>query len=70
MIKAFSISDSECTADDINLIGTIVVVYLIQVYDVAHTMHQIYKKWNKRLFKEMYDSFKQGSPIDGWYEGE
>mmetsp|Transcript_10343 Transcript_10343/g.22770 ORF Transcript_10343/g.22770 Transcript_10343/m.22770 type:complete len:130 (-) Transcript_10343:177-566(-) len=34
----------------------------------------IYRKWNQRLFKEMYEAFLQGrsekDPSSNWYEGE
>mmetsp|Transcript_15180 Transcript_15180/g.34648 ORF Transcript_15180/g.34648 Transcript_15180/m.34648 type:complete len:132 (-) Transcript_15180:99-494(-) len=34
----------------------------------------IYRKWNQRLFREMYEAFLQGraekDPSDNWYEGE
>ena len=74
--KAFSVDDDHCTSDDINRRGTIVIEHLIQASDVAHTMqhYQIFKKWNERLFREMYDAYKNGrsdkNPIDGWYQGE
>mmetsp|Transcript_12222 Transcript_12222/g.35459 ORF Transcript_12222/g.35459 Transcript_12222/m.35459 type:complete len:96 (+) Transcript_12222:2-289(+) len=34
----------------------------------------VYQKWNKRLFEEMYISYKAGrikkDPAEGWYRGE
>lgn len=34
----------------------------------------VYKKWNERLFKEMYDAYKSGrwnkDPSENWYQGE
>ena len=33
----------------------------------------IYRKWNQRLFEEIYAAYKQGrgkNPVDGWYKGE
>ena len=34
----------------------------------------MYRKWNERLFKEMYDAYKSGrapkSNVPGWYKGE
>ena len=59
-----------------NRTGTIVIEHLIQASDVAHTMQHfhIYKKWNERLFMEMYKAYKSGrtdvDPSDGWYKGE
>eukprot|EP00934_Nitzschia_sp_Nitz4_P008072 Nitzschia sp. Nitz4//scaffold74_size92883//42717//46457//NITZ4_004825-RA/size92883-augustus-gene-0.12-mRNA-1//-1//CDS//3329557601//8062//frame0 len=56
--------------------ATIVIEHIIQASDVAHTMQHwnIYKKWNERLFQEMYVAFKKGrapkNPAEGWYKGE
>ncbi|KAL3916977.1 MAG: hypothetical protein SGILL_004926, partial [Bacillariaceae sp.] len=76
--KAFSSDvDSSCTlVGNMNRKGTIVIEHLIQASDVAHTMQHfhIYKKWNERLFMEMYKAYKAGrtstDPSDGWYKGE
>lgn len=54
----------------------VVVEYLIQVSDVSHTTQHlnIFTKWNKLLFKEMFLGYKAGrasnNPADNWYEGE
>jgi hypothetical protein len=56
--------------------ATIVIEHLIQASDVAHTMQHwnVYLKWNKRLFQEMYASYKAGrgqeNPADIWFQGE
>jgi class 3 adenylate cyclase len=56
--------------------ATIVIEHMIQASDVAHTMQHwhIYRKWNERLFMEMYQAFKSGraekSPETFWYKGE
>ena len=56
--------------------ATIVIEYLIQASDVAHTMQhwQIYTNWNEKFFQECYQAYKDGrsdkDPADGWYEGE
>lgn len=56
--------------------ATVVIEHLIQASDVAHTMQhwQVYRKWNARLFKELYQSYLEGhsdkDPSEGWYEGE
>eukprot|EP00980_Cylindrotheca_fusiformis_P017442 scaffold5439_cov132-Cylindrotheca_fusiformis.AAC.1 len=79
--KAFAVSSSELTSNDnvreiTNRKATVVIEHLIQASDVAHTMQhwQVYRKWNARLFKEMYRSYQEGhsekDPSDGWYEGE
>jgi hypothetical protein len=53
-----------------------VVEHIIQASDVSHTMQHwhIYRKWNERLFLEMFTAFKHGrmakNPADFWYEGE
>ena len=74
--KAFSDDVSDSSEDDVNRKATIVMEHLIQASDVAHTMQHwhIYRKWNQRLFKELYVAYLQGraekNPSDFWYEGE
>jgi len=56
--------------------ATIVIEHLIQASDVSHTMQHwhIYRKWNERLFQEMYKAYKEGraakDPSEFWYKGE
>ena len=56
--------------------ATIVIEHLIQSADIAHTMQHwhIYKKWNEKLFIEMYEAFVSGrtdkDPASFWYQGE
>ena len=56
--------------------ATIVIEHLIQASDVAHTMQHwhVYRKWNKRLFAELYKAFQEGradkNPVEFWYSGE
>jgi len=56
--------------------ATIVIEYMIQASDVAHTMQhwQIYTHWNEKFFQECYKAYKDGrsekDPTEGWYEGE
>ncbi len=56
--------------------ATIVIEHLIQASDVAHTMQHwnVYKRWNEKLFQEMYLAYKMGrsprDPSEGWYKGE
>merc|ERR1712183_453651 len=79
--KAFSPSELESSEeesyqDQINRKATIVLEHLIQASDVCHTMQHwhVYRKWNERLFEEMYRAFKTGrattDPGTFWYEGE
>eukprot|EP00548_Thalassiothrix_antarctica_P008225 CAMPEP_0194153784 /NCGR_PEP_ID=MMETSP0152-20130528/57832_1 /TAXON_ID=1049557 /ORGANISM="Thalassiothrix antarctica, Strain L6-D1" /LENGTH=744 /DNA_ID=CAMNT_0038859347 /DNA_START=223 /DNA_END=2457 /DNA_ORIENTATION=+ len=75
--KAFDASKSDSfSADDVNRKATIVIEYIIQASDVAHTMQHwhIYCKWNEKLFCEMYTAYLSGhaavDPLKGWYEGE
>lgn len=62
--------------EDRNRQATMVIVHLIQASDVSHTMQNwhVHRKWNERLYIEMYHAFKQGritnNPSRGWYEGE
>jgi 3'5'-cyclic nucleotide phosphodiesterase len=56
--------------------ATIVIEHLIQASDVSHTMQHwhVYRKWNERLFVEMYQAFTEGradqNPAEFWYQGE
>lgn len=76
--KAFSpeLKDDEKHKDQINRKATIVLEHLIQASDVSHTMQHwhVYRKWNERLFEEMYRAYKTGraktDPSTFWYEGE
>ena len=57
--KAFNsdpTSARESVKDIIDRKATIVIEHLIQASDVSHTMQhwQVYRKWNARLFMEMY----------------
>ena len=62
--------------DSMDRKATIVIEHLIQASDVAHTMQHwcFYRKWNERLFDEMFLSYKFGrihtNPAEFWYEGE
>mmetsp|Transcript_14277 Transcript_14277/g.31177 ORF Transcript_14277/g.31177 Transcript_14277/m.31177 type:complete len:1108 (+) Transcript_14277:70-3393(+) len=62
--------------DSVNRKATIVLEHLIQASDVAHTMQHwhIYRKWNMRLFLEVYKTYAQGrtdkDPSENWFEGE
>ncbi|CAB9522230.1 Receptor-type guanylate cyclase gcy [Seminavis robusta] len=66
----------EDPTEAINRKATIVLEHLMQASDVAHTMQHwvVYKKWNERLFEEMYKAFSEGhsdkDPSEGWYQGE
>jgi hypothetical protein len=56
--------------------ATIIIEYLMQASDVAHTMQhwQIYITWNEKFFQECYQAFldcrSDRDPREGWYEGE
>ena len=66
----------ESYQDSINRKATIVIEHLIQASDVAHTMQHwhVYRKWNERLFEEMYKAYTAGrahtNPVECWYDGE
>lgn len=68
--------DGDTREEAVNRKATIVIEHLIQASDVAHTMQHwhIYRKWNERLFEEMYSAYKNGraakNPADFWYKGE
>jgi len=78
--KAFDLKNDfgsmgPCT-ENCNRMATVVVEHMIQASDVAHTMQHwhVYLKFNERLFKEMYQAYKDGraekDPSEYWYEGE
>jgi len=72
--KGLSREEDETVAR--NRKATIVIEHLIQASDVAHTMQHwhVYKKWNERLFTELYKAFREGraekNPVEFWYKGE
>jgi len=77
--KAFDlkkIDDAVQSIDNGNRMATVVIEHMIQASDVAHTMQHwhVYLKFNERLFKEMYQAYKDGraekDPSETWYEGE
>lgn len=71
--KAFREGDD---ADETDCKATIAVDYVIQVSDVSHAMQHwnVYQKWNRCLFREMYTAYKAGrasnDPSPTWYESE
>jgi hypothetical protein len=76
--KAFSdgARQEESKEDVVDRKATIVIEHLIQASDVSHTMQHwhIYRKWNARLFEELYRAFVDGrsdkDPSEFWYKGE
>jgi len=62
--------------EDRNRKATIVLEHLVQASDIAHTMQHfdVFRKWNERLFREMYLAFLSGrsdkDPSEFWYKGE
>lgn len=73
--KAFADADRS-DRDQSDLRATIVIEHIIQASDVAHTMQHwhVYRKWNRRLFLEMYMAYDSGrmakDPSTFWYDGE
>jgi hypothetical protein len=74
--EALSAEDEDPTADLVSRKATFVMETLIQAADVSHTMQpfSVYKKWNHRLYREMYRAYKTGraekDPTDSWYRGD
>ena len=74
--RAFSDEHIEESSHDSNLRATIVIEHLIQASDVSHTMQHwhVYRKWNERLFHEVYKAYLCGridtDPSESWYKGE
>ena len=73
--KAFS-GKEEDAKEATDRKATIVIEHLIQASDVSHTMQHwhVYRKWNERLFEEMYTAYKDGrmdkDPAENWYTSE
>ena len=71
---AFSGKELGAQADKLKV--RIVLEHLMQASDVCHTMQHwhIYRKWNERLFEEMYKAYREGragaDPSEFWYKGE
>ena len=63
----------ETSDDDNNRKATIVLEHLLQASDIAHTMQHfdVFRKWNERLFREMYLAYLSGraekDPGEYWY---
>jgi 3'5'-cyclic nucleotide phosphodiesterase len=59
-----------------SLRATIIIMYLMQASDVAHTMQHwhVYRQCNEKFFLECYEAFRNGraevDPSTYWYEGE
>ncbi|CAB9523074.1 Receptor-type guanylate cyclase gcy [Seminavis robusta] len=74
--KAFSKDPLEDDSSRKDFKATIVIEHLIQASDVSHTMQHwhVYRKWNERLFLEMYHAYKEGrmgkDPATFWAAGE
>ena len=74
--RAFSDDAQHEASKDTNLRATIVIEHIIQASDVSHTMQHwhVYRKWNERLFQEVYKAYLDGrmakDPSEGWYKGE
>jgi hypothetical protein len=75
--EVLNAEDDENAEDDIaSRKATFVQETLIQAADVSHTMSPfaVYKKWNHKLYKEMYNAFKSGraetDPTESWYKDE
>lgn len=72
--KAFSKDNNSEDYNDLR--ATIVIEHIIQASDVSHTMQHwhIYRKWNARLFNELFKAYKDGrmekDPSVFWYQGE
>jgi hypothetical protein len=74
--RAFADGNNVESHKDTNLRATIVIEHIIQASDVSHTMQHwhVYRKWNGRLFEEVYQAYREGrmdkDPSEGWYKGE
>lgn len=70
-VKAFSVTEVS-KEENHALRASIVIEHIIQASDVSHTMQHwhIYRKWNKRLFLELYSAYCRGrmanDPSEFW----
>ncbi|CAB9501720.1 Receptor-type guanylate cyclase gcy [Seminavis robusta] len=66
----------EDNRDAVNRKAIIIIEHIIQASDISHTMQhwQVYKKWNQKLFEELYVAYLNGrmekNPSEFWYNGE
>jgi 3'5'-cyclic nucleotide phosphodiesterase/Adenylate and Guanylate cyclase catalytic domain len=78
--KRLEIAFQEHSTEEPNTIisrkATVVIEYLIQASNIAHTMQHwhVYRKWNERLFEEMQRAYatkrEQDNPSTIWYDKE
>lgn len=75
--KAFGADVAESSCEDLaNRKATILAEHLLQAADIGHTMQHwhIYRKWNDKLFEEMFVAHQKGrgdvSPSEYWYDAE
>jgi len=67
---------SESAGEKADVKVRIVLEHLIQASDICHTMQHwhVYRKWNERMFEEMYRAFREGraarDPSEFWCKGE
>jgi hypothetical protein len=67
--------EEDSSTDVVSRKGIIVIEHFIQASDVAHTMQHwhIYRKWNERLFLELYKAYAEGragmDPSENWFKG-
>jgi len=50
--------------------ATIVIEHIIHVSDIAHTVRHwhMYRKWNERLYQEMYAAYKVGRILKNGFD--
>ena len=74
--KAFNEAQQQNSLEKVNCKATIVIEHFLQASDVSRTIQHrhIYRKWNERLFTEMYKAYVEGraevDPSEFWYKGE
>lgn len=76
--RAFSSKKNLVDSETINQRATLVLETMMQAANIAHcTQHwNVFTKWNKRLFQEIYEGYKAGrrrdhkDPTEFWYERE
>ena len=74
--EAVFCAGTEENIDNCNQKTTILMEYIMQSSEIAHTMEKwpIYLKWNKQLLQESYQAYKNGrvdeDPFSTWYTSQ
>jgi hypothetical protein len=74
--EVFELNHQENTMESMNYKAKFILQHIIRASSVAHCFQhwEIYRKWNEKLFAEMYQAYSKGwehvNPTTFWYEAE